>query len=255
MYDFSGEGFFGYGEPGDFKYFSIWHFLPIGLLIIAIILTYRYRDSIRNWKYEGTFRFVLAFVMLVVEMSYYWRLMYTGDEYGEYTLMNRLPLQVCQWGLICAAFALMSLNDTLFNINFYVTLVFASIALLTPAVITREGPGYYRYYQFWMEHELPIFSTFYLLFVKEMKPKYKHIWTTIGALMALAMVCIYANSKIDYASYMYLKPTDDISLGANPTDFLPRNIVLRVLCLTAITAVLFHGLYFIWKKIAYRKNR
>ena len=41
--EFYKNGFFGYGEVGDFKTFSFWHFLPIILLIAAIILTYIYK--------------------------------------------------------------------------------------------------------------------------------------------------------------------------------------------------------------------
>ena len=44
--EFFSEGFFGYGEKGNFKYFSFWHFLPIILLIAGIILTYIYREKI-----------------------------------------------------------------------------------------------------------------------------------------------------------------------------------------------------------------
>ena len=49
MYTFYSDGFFGYGEVGDFKYFSFWHFLPIILLIIAVYLTYKNQEKLRNW--------------------------------------------------------------------------------------------------------------------------------------------------------------------------------------------------------------
>ena len=61
MYTFYSDGFFGYGEPGDFKYFSFWHFLPIFLLIVTIIFTYKKQDSIRKWKHEERFRYIFAF--------------------------------------------------------------------------------------------------------------------------------------------------------------------------------------------------
>ena len=40
MYTFYSDGFFGYGEAGDFKYFSIAHFVPLIILAIAIVVTY-----------------------------------------------------------------------------------------------------------------------------------------------------------------------------------------------------------------------
>ena len=68
------DGFFGYTEKGDFKYYSIAHFVPLILMIAAICLVWRYRDRLRNWKHEENLRFWLAFVMLLAEMSYFWRL-------------------------------------------------------------------------------------------------------------------------------------------------------------------------------------
>ena len=99
-FDFHSEGFFGYSEYGSFQYFTLPHFIPLILLAVAIVLTYKYREAIRNWKFEERFRYILSFVMIIVEMSYFWRLLYVGGE-GSNTLMDRLPLQLCQWGLIC----------------------------------------------------------------------------------------------------------------------------------------------------------
>ena len=49
MYDFSNEGFFGYGEKGDFQYGSIWHFIPIIILICAVIFVKIRRKEIAAW--------------------------------------------------------------------------------------------------------------------------------------------------------------------------------------------------------------
>ena len=50
-------------------------------------------------------------------------------EPGANSLMIKLPLHVCQWGLYCAAFALMTRNDTLFGVSFFVTLCLTAPAL------------------------------------------------------------------------------------------------------------------------------
>ena len=75
---FFSEGFFGYSSEKDFYMGSIWHILPIVLMIITICLIYKYRKRIKNYKYETRVRYILAFVMLIVEMSFFWRLEYVG---------------------------------------------------------------------------------------------------------------------------------------------------------------------------------
>lgn len=66
---FFSEGFFGYAEKGNFKYYSLAHFIPIILLALAIYLTHRYRDKLKNWKHEENLRFIFAFVMLLAAMA------------------------------------------------------------------------------------------------------------------------------------------------------------------------------------------
>ena len=121
--------------------------------------------------------------MMIVEMSYFWRLLYVGDELGQNSLLIKLPLQVCQWSLISCIFMILSKNQKLFDICFYVCLILGSAACLTPTVIIRTGPRYYRYYQFFLEHELPIYSVFYMMFVHRLRPTYKGLYCVIITIM------------------------------------------------------------------------
>ena len=244
--NFYRDGFFGYSETQDFFIGSALHFIPIVLMIIVIELIYAYRKRIRNYKYESTIRYVLAFVMMIVEMSYFWRLLYVGSQGTAPDMMHYLPIQMCQWGLLLCIFTIISKNQKLFSINFFITLLFASIALIYPKVILHTGPTYYRYYQFWLEHILPIICVFYLMFVHGLKPDYKGIFRTLYVIVPLTIVSLIANSKIEGAEYLYL---------TMKVPFLPDSQFAKIPILVIITAILFHIMYFIFYKIDNRKKK
>ena len=234
------DGFFGYSDNNDFQFGSIWHFLPIILMIITIVFIYIYRKQIKNYKYETSVRYILAFVMLFIEMSFFWRLSYVGTQGAADNMLGYLPLQMCQWGLIISVFTLISKNKKLFSINFFITLLFASIALAYPLVIRNAGPTYYRYYQFWLEHTLPIISVFYLMFVHGLKLEYKGIYRTLAFIIPLAIICMVANDNIPNANYLYLKLD---------VPFLPDGQINRVVILTFIVILIFHLMYLIYYEI------
>ena len=231
---FFSEGFFGYSSQQDFFMGSIWHILPIVLMIIAIILISKNRERIKNYKYEGRVRFILAFVMMIVEMTFFWRLLYVGNQGEAETMLTYLPFQMCQWGLIICVFTITSKNQKLFSINYYITLLFATIALIYPLVIKNAGPRYYRYYQFWLEHTLPIISVFCLMFVHGMKPEKKGILYTCVVTVPLTIIALIANSNIPGARYLYL--TLDVKV-------LPQNMILRALILFALVMGIFYVMY------------
>ena len=66
--------FFGQGTEPEFALFTPAHIIPILLLILAIFLLYRCRDTIKNSPYETNFRYILGFMLIICDMSYYWRL-------------------------------------------------------------------------------------------------------------------------------------------------------------------------------------
>ena len=202
---FYSEGFFGYGEKGNFKYWSFAHFTPIILFAIAVYLIYHYRDAIRNWKHEENFRFIYAAVMLFVEMSYFWRLLYVGSSEPETVdLLDKLPLQVCEWTCILAVFMMMKKSRAIYPICFYVCFTIGIFPLLTPSVITSTGPAYYRYYQYWLEHILPPLAVFYMTFVHGFRPTKKGIISAVGFMLTLVVLALICNANIPGANYLYL---------------------------------------------------
>ena len=204
---FFSNGFFGYGAEGNFKMFSLAHFIPLILFGVSIFLIWKFRNFFKNWKFEENFRFIWAAVMIFIEMSYFWRLLYVGSsDVGKInSLLDKLPLQVCEWTCIISCFMLMKKRDNwMFQLCFYVCLVAGTCALVYPEVIDSTGPGYYRYYQFWLEHMLPTLSVFYMMFVHGYKPKFKGIFISAGFLTVLGAISIVCNNVLAEHNAQYL---------------------------------------------------
>ena len=259
---FFSEGFFGYGEKGDFKYWSFAHFAPIIVFGVAIYFLFRYRKKIRDWKHEGNLRFGLAVAMIICEMSYYWRLVYVGpSNLAEHNMLDKFPLQVCGWTCILAAFMMFKKSKFLYPICFYVCFTLGLFPLLTPAVISTTGPGYYRYYQYWIEHILPPLSVLYMTFVHGFRPKLTGIIKATGfmtVLVTFAMICnfnippLVAATDPNYSpNYLYLA-VGTMEGGGSIMDVLVKiapNVWGRLLLLIVLVEAIFFAAYFVYKGI------
>lgn len=246
---FYSEGFFGYSEKGNFKYWSIAHFTPIILFAIAVYFIYVYRDKLKNWKHEENFRFFLAVVMLLAEMSYFWRLLYVGSSETEtLDLLDKLPLQVCEWTCILAIFMITKKSKAIYPICFYVCLTIGIFPALTPSVITTTGPAYYRYYQYWLEHLIPPMAVFYMTFVHGFRPTKKGIIPAVafmGILTTLALIC---NANIPEANYLYLAQGTADGGGSimDPIrDMVGGSTVALIILLSAVVVGVFFLAYYV----------
>ncbi len=251
---FYSEGFFGYGEKGNFKYWSFAHFTPILLFAIAVYLIYHYRDALRNWKHEENFRFIFAAAMLFVEMSYFWRLLYVGSsEPGEVVdLLDKLPLQVCEWTCILAVFMMMKKSRAIYPICFYVCFTIGIFPLLTPSVITTTGPAYYRYYQYWLEHILPPLAVFYMTFVHGFRPTKKGIISAVGFMLTLMVLALICNANIPGANYLYLAEgtTDGGGSIMDPIrDMVGGSTAALIILLSAVVIGIFYLAFYMHKWI------
>lgn len=248
---FYSGGFFGYGEEGNFKSFSPAHILPILLLLAVIVLMYKYSSRIRNWKWEREIRLGLAFLSFFCDLSYYYRLMYTGPaNYPETSLMGYLPLQVCTWTLLFTAIMAIRESRRMFSMCFFLTMSTGILPLFFPAVISWTGPGYYRYYQFWGEHLLPIVLVFYMMFVHGYRVRPKGMIYAGAWLVILAIPSIYLNERYEDAAYMYLKHGSFSML-----DFLPDNTWIVALILAGAVFALFLIAWLIYRFFEKRADK
>ncbi|MBE6903207.1 MAG: TIGR02206 family membrane protein [Ruminococcaceae bacterium] len=234
--------FFGKGEEVEFTNFTLAHFLPILIAAIIIFLIFRYREKIRNMKYEPLLRYILAFALIVSEMAYYWRLI-AIPSLGPNPI-DHLPISVCGWVAIFSSYMLVGKSKNLFDVCYFWALAGSVFALITPTVITFTGPTRFRYYQFWAEHLLGYVAIFYMIFVHKMRPTIKSIVKAYVGLIILAIIAYIANSLIGPgANYLFMaKPEDTPSI----LDILPPNFALRVLIMAFAITFLFFLVYLPW---------
>ena len=234
--------FFGAGEEQEFTTFSLAHFIPILLLIGVILLTYKYRTWLKDFKHEEKIRYALAFTMIICEMSYYWRLV--GITSLGPNPVDHLPITVCGWGIVFASFLMLGKSQTLYDICYFWLFAGTIFALITPTVITYTGPTRFRYYQFWLEHTLGYVGVFYMTFVHKMRPTVKSAVKSYIALTVLAIVAFVANDVIGPgANYLYMaRPESTPSI----LDVLPPNLAVRIVIMGVIVTTLFFLSYLPW---------
>lgn len=233
--------FFGQGETIEFHHFSLAHFLPIILMVIVMALIAKYGKKIKGYKNEERIRIAMTFIMLICEMSYFWRL--TNVPGLNPTPIDHLPITVCGWALIFCSILVLTKNQTLFDIAYFWVFTGSIFGLITPTVISYCGPTRFRYYQFWLEHTMGFISLFYMIFVHNMRPNFKSMIKSFSALTVLALIAMYVNNLIPGANYLFLATTEDT---ASVLDILPKNYALKVTVMALVIAVLFCVAYLPW---------
>ena len=234
--------FFGAGETVEFENFTVAHILPILIAADIIFLIYRRRNKIRDMKREHYFRYALAFIMIVSEMSYYWRLIALPDLNPN--AIDHLPITVCGWMTVFASYMVIGKSQTLFDISYFWCFSGTIFALITPTVITYTGPTRFRYYQFWTEHLVGYVAVFYMIFVHQMRPTVKSAIKAYIALVILAVIALFTNNLLGPgANYLFMAAPESTP---SILDILPPNHALRI-CIMALTVTfLFFLSYLPW---------
>ena len=231
--------FFGAGREPEFALFTPAHFLPILVMLAVIFLIRHFRHSLRRFRHEEKLRYGLAFLLIVTDMSYYWRL--CGMPSLAAGAVSDLPLAVCGWAVIFCSFMLVGKIQGLFDIAYFWLLCCSVFALITPTPITFTGPTRFRYYQFWLEHTLGYVAIFYMIFVHGMRPTVKSAVKSYVALAVMAAIAAGVNAMIPGANYLYMaRPESAPSI----LDILPPNYALRI-CIMAAAITLLYGLAYL----------
>lgn len=233
--------FFGQGDTQEFALFTLPHILPILLLLAALYFLHRFRDSLGNSRYETNFRYILGFMLIICDMSYYWRL--AACPWLSSGPAEHLPIGVCAWSVIFSSFMLIGKSQKLFDIVYFWLLSGSLFALLTPTVLTYCGPTRFRYYQFWLEHTLGYVAIFYMIFVHRMRPTFRSMVRSYCALLALAAFAAWVNHMIPGANYLYMARPES---APSVLDILPPNYALRVAIIVMVITLMFGLAYLPW---------
>ena len=238
--------FFGAGTEQEFALFTPAHFAPIVLLILTILLIRKNADKLRRWRYEENLRYILAFALIICDMSYYWRFAaWPGLGAGA---VENLPIGVCGWAVIFCSYMVIGKSQTLFDITYFWLLSGSLFALLTPTPLTYCGPTRFRYYQFWLEHTLGYVAIFYMIFVHGMRPYVKSMFKSYAALVGMCFIAYWVNTMIPGANYLFLARPES---APSVLDILPPNFFLRTAIMVAVITCMYVLAYLPW----YRKDK
>ncbi len=235
------EYFFGAGSQQEFAIFTPAHIIPILLAIGIIFLIFWKRNALAQYKHETGLRYIMAFVLIIAEFSYYWRLV-ANPELVEGAIQN-LPIAVCGWVTIFGSFMLIGKSQSLFDIIYFWLFSGSIFAVITPTVLTYTGPTRFRYYQFWVAHLAGYVAVFYMIFVHKMRPNIKSAVKSYIALAVLAVVAHIANSMIPGANYLFIARPE---AAPSILDILPPNFLLRLLVMASAVTLLYALSYLPW---------
>lgn len=252
MKDFLGY-FFGAGQEQEFAIFTFAHFAPIVWMIGMILLIRWQKDRIRSFRHEPVLRYILAFALIISEMSYYWRLV--GMPALQPNAVENLPIGVCGWAVIFCSFMVIGKTQSLFDISYFWLLSGSVFALLTPTPLNFTGPTRYRYYQFWAEHTLGYIAVFYMIFVHGMRPTIRSAVKSYIALAVMALIAYWVNTMLPGANYLYMARPES---APSVLDILPPNFLVRLSIMAAVITLMFALAYLPWylkdKKAAKEKT-
>ena len=119
------------------------------------------------------FLIVLAFIIISLDLSEDIVRLITG----YYSIKKDLPLQLCSIGIYVAAYALLTMRQTAFELIFYWGFVGATNAILTPDGDLFELRIFFFYSQGY--HAALIFAVFWMMVKYDMRMEYKSIFQVV----------------------------------------------------------------------------
>ena len=238
--------FFGQGDVQEFALFTPAHILPILWMVAMILLIRKNAGALLDWKNEEKLRYVLAFALIISDMSYYWRLV--GVPALGANPVENLPIGVCGWAAILCSYMLVGKCQSFFDISYFWLLSGSLFALLTPTPLNFTGPTRFRYYQFWAEHTLGYIAIFYMIFVHGMRPTVKSAVKSYIALLVMVIIAYSVTRMIPGANYLYMARPES---APSVLDILPPNFLLRFAVMFAVITAMYGLAYY----PCYRKDK
>jgi len=189
---------FGLAGFEPFTLFSLGHTISLLLIVFIAILLYQFRRELRIPKFNKWFRYSLAGVLLISDLTLHaW--LYSTDRW---TLDYALPLQLCSISLYCSLIMLLNKNYTIFEFTYLAGLGGAIQALVTPDLGHYTYP-HFRTFQFFIAHGAIVLACVFMIFVEKYKPTLRSLWRAFVILNIISAVVGVMN-WLTGGNYMFL---------------------------------------------------
>lgn len=240
------NNWFGATSTSVFEPFSTSHWLMLTLAAAGLILLMLTKKPLQNSPESFQWlRWTLFTLLFVSEVSYQ---LWTVTN-GVWSFSGHVPLHLCGVASITAMIGLLTMKRIWIQISFFIGIVPAFLALITPDL--PYDYGHYRFWKFFIHHSAIPWACLFLALVKPSAITLRSVAGVYGLLIVYAMFIGFIVNPLTDANYLYLKqtPTADTLLS-----FFGSGIWYYInLCITAF--VLFAGQYGVWRLIHDRSIR
>mgnify|MGYP001033133694 CR=1 FL=1 len=184
-----------------FTMFTWEHYIPVLIVLFIVALIFFFRQSLIESKSKYTIGLILVGVTLGLEILInMWRV-----YAGAWSVTTSLPLHLSSFSAYLSMYLLLTRRQKLFNVTFFLMMIGALLALVTPGIQGNWGFPHFRYFQFFAIHGMLVINVAYMLFVYQFSEaiRYKHIWLNALSLLVLAAILFPLNLILD-SNYLFL---------------------------------------------------
>ncbi|TJY44499.1 TIGR02206 family membrane protein [Cohnella pontilimi] len=221
--------------------FTAAHWAGIVFAIAAAALIIGFRNLIRVEARDRKLRLSLAAILIGTELSLYTWYGVT-DNWG----LHALPFQLCTITLWVSAITLITRCRKLYDIAFFLGILGATQALLTPN-LDETFPNF-RYFHFFIAHAAIVGAGVYMAVIDGYRPNLRSVWRAWGWLNGFALAAGIAN-KATGENFMFVARKPDTAslldlLPPWPWYLLELEIIALALCMLLLGIARFSGRVF-----------
>ncbi|MCA1010954.1 TIGR02206 family membrane protein [Halobacillus halophilus] len=205
------KNWFGTGSRYPFEIMGVSH---ITMLFIFTLVLFSIALA-SNWlhtheRFRQIMRYSLLVLLLLSEISYQlWA--YVN---GVWSLGGHVPLHLCGVASLIGIYTLITYQPTLIKINFFIGILPALIALITPDV--PFDFHHYRFWKFFLHHMAIPWASLFLVVTSSVRITWKDMTNSYLLLVGYALIIGFLNPLMG-ANYLYLEHP--------PTVFTPLSLM------------------------------
>ena len=240
------DSWFGKTSQYYFTPFSTSHLIVLAVAALGIILLIAFRKRVLPGSRTFQFlRWILFSLLLVSEVSYqYWTI-----SNGLWNFAGHVPLHLCGVASITAMIGLLTMQRSWIQISFYIGIVPAFLALVTPDL--PYDYHHFRFWKFFVHHTAIPWACLFLALAKPDTITLRSVFKVFFLLVAYALVIGFLVNPLTDANYLYLMQLPN---AVTPLSFFGDGFWYYLnLGITAL--LLFLLQYYLWNRYIYENNK